>query len=169
MIRKYFPFDKNYLLEKAQLSVEEELSILLVDRCKDYYLRTRNPLGLIDSTVAKIQAHQSVHTETLSEFYGHLCGIYRFKYGDNQLEFLFDGTDHLLKYESDWRETFDEWIDQLAASPLFLRTILELTVFNHGNKKSYLAANRLKTYIEQHFGLKLYRYRGIVETALLSA
>jgi len=164
MKQKYFPLDKNYLLEKAQLSIENDLIIHLIDRCKLYYETTTNPLGLIDDTVACIRAHQSSPTGELSELYRHLCGIYRYKHGDNQLEFLFDGSDHLLKYESDWKLAFDQWLDELVKSPLFIRAILELTVFYSNEHKGALAAGRLKVYIEQHFGLKLYKYRGIVES-----
>ncbi len=164
MIQKYFPFDKNYLLEKAQLSIEKESVIYLINHCKEYYLQTNNPLGLVDDTVAQIQEHETVYKKDLREFYRQLCGIYRYRHGDNQLELLFDGSDHLAKYEADWRNTYRQWLNELVTSPLFVRAILELSVFHPGGRKGQLATNRLKIYIEQHFGIKFYRYRGIVES-----
>ena len=85
MIQKYFPFDKNYILEKAQLDQEEGLVVYLVDFVKAYYLSNYNPLGLEDDTVKAIKDHPTAFTKRLTEFYRHLAGIYRFKYGQNQL------------------------------------------------------------------------------------
>jgi hypothetical protein len=163
MIQKYFPFDKNYLLEKAQLSLEEELVIHLIEHCKSYYLLANNPLGILDDTSLKIMEHQTVYTDRLSEFYRHLCGVYRYKFGNNQLELLFDGSDHIIKYRSDWRSAFISWLDDLCEVPQFIRAVLELTVFYPEDRKADLAANRMKAYIEQYFGIRLYRYKGIVE------
>ena len=163
MIQKYFPFDKNYLLEEAQLSIEQELIIRLTDICKDFYLQTQNPLGIVDDTVSQILNHETRYTNRLSEFYRHICGIYRYLYGNNQLELLFDGRDHSIKYEADWREVFEEWVNELCHVPQFLRAVLELTVFYPEDRRADLAANRMKAYIEQHFGLRLYKYKGITE------
>ncbi len=163
MVQKYFPFDKNYLLERAQLSLEQELIELLIDHCKDYYLQLNNPLGIMDDTTLQILQHKTVYTDRLSEFYRHLCGVYRYKFGDNQLELLFDGRDHLIKYRQDWHETFLNWMKELSDVPQFIRAVLELTVFYPEDRKADLAANRMKAYIEQFFGLRLYRYKGIIE------
>ncbi|MEQ9657913.1 hypothetical protein, partial [Fulvivirga sp.] len=110
MIQKYFPLDKNYILEKAQLDLEEQLILHLIDFSKNFYLDIYNPLGIEDATVKAIKSHKTVYTWRLEEFYRNLAAVYRFKYGQNQLEFLFDGTDHSTKYRQDWEDTFKSWL-----------------------------------------------------------
>jgi hypothetical protein len=94
VLRKFFPSDKNYILEKAQLSLENSLLQYLVDSVKVSYLMRFNSLGLVDDTSQRIQDHTSSDYSHLHEFYRNLAGVYRFKfYHDNQLEFIFDGRD----------------------------------------------------------------------------
>lgn len=162
MKQKYFPLDKNYILEGAQLDQEERLTIYLINFVKAYYEAHSNPLGLLDDTMTQVKEHQTVYTERLSEFYHNLAGIYRFKNGQNQLEFLFDGEDHYDKYVKDWKATFKHWLIEFCEKPNFIRAVLELTVFYPEGRKSELAENRMKTFIHQHFDLKVYKHRGIV-------
>jgi hypothetical protein len=162
MIQKYFSLDKNYILEKAQLDLESELICYLIDFSKDYYQKQCNPLGIEDCTVIAIKEHQTEYTARLEEFYRNLAGVYRFKYGQNQLELLFDGNDHYIKYVEDWKSTFKTWLFDFCLKPNFLRAVLELTVFYPEGRKSELAENRMKTFINQHFELKIYKYKGIV-------
>jgi len=163
MVQKYFKLDKNYILEKAQLDNEEKLVVYLINFVKAYYQANYNPLGLEDATMTKINRHETTYTPRLGDFYRNLAGIYRFKYGDNQLEFLFDGNDHYEKYVKDWKFDFKNWLLEFCAKPNFIKAILELTVFYPEDRKAFLAENRMKVFVEQHFGLKLYKYRGIVE------
>ncbi|MDX1628954.1 MAG: hypothetical protein R3345_09670 [Fulvivirga sp.] len=163
MVNKYFKFDKNYILEAAQLDNEERLVVYMINFVKAYYQVNYNPLGLEDDTMTRINKHQTVYTERLSEFYRNLCGVYRYKFGDNQLEFLFDGTDHYEKYVKDWKADFKQWLEAFCAKPNFIKAVLELTVFFPEDRKAFLVENRMKAFIEQHFQLKLYKYRGITE------
>jgi hypothetical protein len=163
MVRKYFPFDKNYLLEQAQFSEQDSLLNWFIDECKQFYLREYNPLGLMDDTALCIRDHQTIPDTRLHQFYADLSGVYRYRYGDNQLEFLFDGTDHSTKYREDWVRAFKSWTRQLCQSPYFLKAILEITVFNKSAHKVSLAEGRLKFYVEKNFNLRLYIYRGIHE------
>jgi hypothetical protein len=165
MLRKYFPFDKNYILKEAQLQLESELLLHLVEACKQTYLIRCNPLGLIDTSIEKILAHKGRDFSLLQEFYYDLAAIYRYQYGDNQLELLFDGTDHFTKFSNDWREAFRHWLHQFLKSEHFLKAILEATVFYPADRKAHLAANRLKSYYAQHFDLKVYKHRGIMRVA----
>jgi hypothetical protein len=163
MVRKFFPYDKNYLLERAQLELEKVLIPHLIDFVKNYYLLQFNPLGLKDETVLAIEEHQTVYVKELQEFYRCVAAVYRYKYGQNQLELLFDGRDHLCKYKEDWEETFHAWLTSFCETPNFIRAVLELTVFYPKDRKAQLAANRMTHYLHQHFSLKIYKYRGIVE------
>ncbi len=159
---KLFPADKNYILKEAQIALKASLLDYTVDFAKSAYLRYFNPLGLEDDTILKIKAHQSSSNEHLEDFYVHLAGIFRYKYGDNQLEFLFDGTDHYDKYEQDWDSTYKAWLENFAPQLHFLKAVLEATVFYPKDRKAALACNRMKAFITQQFDLKLYRYKGIV-------
>jgi hypothetical protein len=165
MLRKYFPLDKNYILKEAQISLEKELLLLLVNTCKQTYLQRFNPLGIVDSSVAKILAHQEKEFPLLVEFYHHLAAIYRYTHGNNQLELLFDGTDHFTKYSQDWRTGFTSVIHTLLQNDHFLKAILESTVFFPTDRKAHLAANRLKAYMSQTLELKVTRHKGIMRVA----
>lgn len=165
MVHKYFPLDKNYLLETAQLDLERDFIVYLIDYTKKYYLKSCNPLGLEDDTIKAIKKHQTTYTCRLEEFYRNLAGIYRFKYGQNQLEFLFDGVDHKTKYEQDWTATYKKWLSEFCLRPNFVRAVLELTVFYPEERQSLLAENRMKAFITNQFDLKIYKYKGIVKVA----
>ncbi|MEQ9165780.1 MAG: hypothetical protein RLO12_05965, partial [Fulvivirga sp.] len=59
-------------------------------------------------------------------------------------------------------DTFKSWLIDFCLKPNFLRAVLELTVFYPEGRKSELAENRMKAFINQHFELKIYKYKGIV-------
>src|SRR5210317_1798121 len=108
MIRRLFPSDKNYLLLDAQLEQKDALLQYLVGYVKDYYLKNHNPLGLIDDTILEIQKSRNFPAEAFDEFYHDLAAIYRFKYGEVQLEILFDGISHDTKYINEWANFFKQ-------------------------------------------------------------
>lgn len=162
MQRKLFLFDKNHILKEAQLVCKDELLYALVENAKQGYLDLCNPLGLEDDPIRKIKSSNQFDMHLLEEFYEHLAGIYRYKYGSNQLEFMFDGKSHYERYQEDWSITFHEWARGFCRDTNFLKAILEVTVFYPKNRKALLAGNRLKTFITQQFYLKLYKYKGIV-------
>lgn len=163
MIRKFFPLDKNYLLEEAQLSVQDYLLSDLVNRVKEAYTLQHNPLGLMDALSQKISNYKPKNLKPLNAFYLNLAGVYRYKFGDNQLEFLWDGDDHTDKYKEEWSETFINWTTQFCAHHQFLFAVMDLTVFLPLNRKAHLAENRINSFITQFFELKIHKNRGIVE------
>lgn len=163
--KKLFPADKNYILKEVQVKTEPELLEWLVYYVKEYYETFNNPLGLIDNTIETIRSSSFTKTDLFQEFYNDLAGIYRYKHGEVQLAFLFDGDSHYSKYKSEWKVTFMKWVGQLLANRVVMRAFLEITVFGVTNEKQLeLILNRLKIYIEQHFNLKIYKYRGIQST-----
>lgn len=162
MKRKFFPFDKNYLLEQAQLEVKQQLLNELVQMVKEIYLLRYNPLGLIDTSIEKILKTKDYHLDDLAVLYEEMAGVYRYKHSSNQLELLFDGRDHLDKYKDDWSKAFVSWICEFSKSKNFLKAVLETAIFFPEDKQSQLAYSRLKNFISEQFGLKIYKYRGIV-------
>lgn len=162
VLRKFFPRDKNYILEQAQLSLENTLLHYLVDFVKVEYLMRFNALGLVDDTSRRIEQHQGSDYTHLHEFYLSLAGVYRFKYyGDNQLEFLFDGRDPAEKYREEWTATFRQWVKEFCKHEAFIRAILELTVFYPEDYTPQMAGLRLSTFITRTFDVKVDPQKGI--------
>ena len=120
MIQKYFPRDKNYLLKEAQDSTKSSLLFYLLSSVKDAYSQKFNPLGLDDPISQKVKRSRKHHLDCLDEFYDSLAAVYRFKYGENQLQFLFDGRTHIEKYSEDWTETFCDWIREFCSHENFI-------------------------------------------------
>ncbi len=161
MQRKLFPDDKNYILKSVQSSNKEELLIELVTFVKKYYLRHYNPLGLIDDIILKIKNSKPFPFEPFEEFYFDLATIYRFKYGEVQLQFLFDGRSHYEKYAADWEEYFMQNIHSFCSNRFFIRAVLDIGVFHTQDRVAQLAGRRLKYFLNEFFELKVYKYRGI--------
>jgi hypothetical protein len=162
MKRRFFPFDKNYLLENAQMELKDSLLNQMVEIVKDIYLLRYNPLGLKDKSIEKILSTTDYNLEELSTFYDELAGLYRYKYSSNQLELLFDGRDHQEKYQDDWSDSLKKWVIEFSKSKNFLKAVLETAIFFPDDKQSQLAYSRLKNYISDHFGIKIYKHKGIV-------
>ena len=82
--------------------------------------------------------------ELLGSFYWELAGVFRYKAGSNQLEFIFSGRSHYDKYLDDWTEAFEMWIEDFVCSPYFIRAMLEMTIISPDSRAAWLAKDRLK-------------------------
>lgn len=166
MIRKFFPLDKNYVLEEVQLSLESSLLLYLVDFVKVEYLLRCNPLGLMDEMAEKIHHHQSSDFRHLHEFYVNLTGVFRYKfYGDNQLTFIFEGKDPFCKYREEWTGQYKTWTKAFCKHQNFLRAVLDLTVFYPVDSPALMADNRMNAFIDQYFEMKIHPLKGIRKMA----
>jgi len=164
VLRKFFPLDKNYILEEAQLSVKQNLLQHLVDYVKIEYLLKSNPLGIADDAALKIQTHDSVDFRHLDEFYMVLMGVFRFTYySDNQLNFLFDGGNDFVKYKKEWSNQFRKWTKEFCKHPNFLRAVLDLTVFYPADSPMLMVDNRMQAFIAQFFEIKIHPQKGIIK------
>lgn len=164
MLRKFFPRDKNYILEEAQLSLEQPLLQYLVDFVKVEYLLRCNPLGLNDDTVRRVEGHAGAEYTQLREFYMMLAGVYRFKfYSDNQLSFIFDGRDDLEKYRDEWENAFRAWVKEFCQHENFIRAVLELTVFYPEDYTPQMAGLRMSAFITRFFDVKFDPQKGYVK------
>jgi len=161
MESKLFTLDKNYILKEVQIKLKKQLLTNLVNEIKEYYIQNSNPLGLVDPTISSIQNHSSSDIEYLEPFYFELAGIYRLKHGENQLEFLFDGSSHYIKYMEDWEKTFIKWTRKFFKHQHFIRAILEASVLKPVEPIQKNVNIRLKLFLEQFFHLRIYKYRGI--------
>ncbi len=162
MVRKFFQQDKNYLLEEVQLRVKDRLLTTLIDKAILTYQRVHNPLGLNDAFSVKIAHYYPSDLSSLYTFYETLAGVYRFKYGENQLGFLWDGRDHSEKYGEDWSATFDAWMEQLCREMQFAQAVLDLTVFLPVTGAVQLAENRMNAVMLNRFEIRLHKQKGIV-------
>lgn len=160
--RLLFPLDKNYTLKQVQLDVKAQLLQKMIDLVIDHYLRFGNPLGIEDDTVMTIRACNKYALEHFDTFYHELAGVYRYKIGSNQLEFVFSGRSHYDKYLDDWSEAFNIWIEDFLSHHHFIKAVLEMAVFHPKGRVAFLAGNRLKAFLSQYFHLKVYKYRGIL-------
>ena len=169
MESRLFLLDKNYILKQAQRDVQLGMLKATLKEIKDSYFEQHNPLRLMDVTSEKIHAFETEELDTLAEGYQMLAGIYRYQIGDNQLELLFDGSSHYDKYLADWTSTYLSFLKTLCKKRTFLMAALELTVFSGNSQRIGLAQNRLKTAIFDHFGLKVYKHKGIRSYQLKTA
>ena len=162
MIRKFFPLDKNYLLEEAQLSLQDTLLSRLIDQVKSEFEQRTNPLGLLDGFSLKIKNYKCQNLKPLYNFYQNVAAVYRFKYSDNQLEFVWDGRDHQEKYRADWSATFVEWVTEFCKQELFVQAVLDLSVFLPDNRHAHLAENRMNNFMLRQFEVKMHKTKGLV-------
>jgi hypothetical protein len=163
VVRKFFPLDKNYVLEKAQLSLELPLLHYLVDFVKVEYLMRCNPLGVRDEMAVRIEQHNSTDFRHLHEFYLNLMGVFRYKYyGDNQLQFIFEGKDDLNKYQEEWTLQYKAWVKGFCTHHNFLRAVLDLTVFYPADSPVLMVDNRMNAFITEYFEVRIHPLKGIV-------
>ena len=163
MIRKFFAQDRNYLLEEAQLRLQDRLLTELLEKAKTSYEQINNPLGLNDSFSRKISAYNPSSLITLHGFYRSLAGIYRYKFGENQLGFLWDGKDYIEKYVEEWSAVFLDWTSLLCRRRNFVQAVLDLTVFFPGHRQAHLTETRMNAVMLDLFEIKIDKQKGIVE------
>ncbi len=161
--RKLFPADKNYILKQVQSELMDEVLAAGVEQAISNYLQKHNPMGLRDDAIEKIENYSYQRTTVLDEFYLELATIFRYFNHDNQLELLFDGRSHFEDFANEWRTTYLKWIDSFSKQPAFLKAILGATVYYPGEHGARLINNRLKSFINKYFNLKVYKYRGVME------
>ena len=164
MLRKFFPLDKNYILEEAQLSLEPSLLRYLVDFVKVEFLLRSNPLGMMDDMAVRIREHNHSDFRHLHEFYVNLMGVFRYKfYSDNQLEFIFEGKEAYHLYREEWTRQFKEWTKRFCRHHNFLRAVLDLTVFYPSGSPVLMVDNRMNAFIGEFFEVRIHPTKGITK------
>jgi len=162
LLKKFFPLDKNYLLENAQHRLEHQLLFSLVNAVIEHYETKINPLGLVDSFTLKIRSYRPESFGALHDFYEKLSAIYRYKYGANQLEFLWDGSDHSEYYQKIWQRTFTEWTEKFCREDLFIQAVLDLTVFFPKDGSTQMIENRMNHFVLKFFEIKIHKVKGLM-------
>ncbi|MCH6234135.1 hypothetical protein [Cognataquiflexum rubidum] len=160
MIQKLFPLDKNYILRQAQSILEEQMLEVMVFELKKSYTQLYNPLMLMDETFAKILDTYEYPKDRLRMIYRQLCGIYRFKNRDNQLELLFDGRTHLEKFQEDWSLQLIQWVHELGYHEQYVKTMLRMTLLFDTESRAEWSENHCKFFINEYFELKIIKRKG---------
>ncbi len=160
MIQKLFPLDKNYILRHAQSVLEEEMIDRMVFELKRSYTFLYNPLRLMDQTYAQILDTYDFPRERARMIYRQLCGIYRYKHGDNQLELLFDGRTHFEKFQEDWSDALVGYVQELGIHEQYVKTMLRMTLLFDTETRAEWAENHCKAFINQYFELKVVKRQG---------
>ncbi|UXX79260.1 hypothetical protein N7E81_18050 [Reichenbachiella carrageenanivorans] len=161
-----FDKDKNILLKTAQDQIFTDLAQRLVSITIQKYSIHFNPLGLVDDTYQQILDYQFENIEELEGIYENLCVAYRYKYGDNQLEIIWDGKSHEEKYKEEWGETFDRWAHDLTENPSVIKGILQLTIFNESKRNLTFVRNAVKGLINEYFEIKILKRNGVKRVIL---
>lgn len=160
MFPKLFPLDKNYILRQAQATVQENLIGIMVEELRKSYTRMYNPLGLMDDTYLEIMTNLDYPKDAIKIIYKQLAGIYRYKFGSNQLELLFDGKSHLEKYQEEWSDQLVKWIKEMGLCESYVKTMLRMTLLNNSETKAVFAENHCKSYINGFFQVKIIKRNG---------
>ena len=166
MIDKLFPLDKNYILRQAQYALEEELMDQMIYELKRSYTNLYNPLQLMDQTYHRILDTFEFPKDRIQLIYRQLCGIYRFKNRDNQLELLFDGRSHFDKFKEEWESAFVLWVQELGQHEQYVKTMLRMTLLYDTESRADWAENHCKAFINQHFDLKVIKRHGELKLKL---
>jgi hypothetical protein len=160
MIQKLFPLDKNYILRQAQSVMEEVLLDRMVAELKASYTQVYNPLQLMDKTYRSILEREAFPRERVQVIYRQLCGVYRYRHGENQLELLFDGRTHVEKFQEDWSEALLGYVQQLGQHEPYVKTMLRMTLLFDTDSRAEWAENHCKAFINQFFDLKVIKRQG---------
>ncbi|MCC5930107.1 MAG: hypothetical protein JJU28_12730 [Cyclobacteriaceae bacterium] len=160
--RRLFPHDKNYILMQAQEDMRKALLRDMVEMVKANYEAFHNPLGLIDDTILQIRQSKRYPVEPFMDFYHDLSVIYRYKFGEVQLEFIWDGRSHYQKYCDDWQVYFKQSVSQLCHTESFVKVVLAISVFMKPGTRNKLVKNRLRNLLTQRFELKINKQKGLI-------
>lgn len=162
--QKYFAGDKNYLLKTVQAFNKEILLNLWTSAAFSGYQQSENPMGLEDDFTILLREKISEGKIILDEPYDLLAAIYRFKYGDNQLAFMWDGRTHMQFYDELWKETFSEWCRELCLKPEVYRAIVKASLADEKTNSEFLKSS-LKRAILQKFKVRITRSQSLIAKA----
>ncbi len=146
------------MLRAAQGFVEPQLLNYWVEKALDCYNVNENPMGLVDDFILELRSVKSFNTEFLIELYTLLAAIYRFKKGNNQLEFIWDGRSHYEVYAENWRVEFEEWMHIFCNQPEVYRAIIKICVLKYETNSKFLFYG-IRRIILSHFNVEIGRNR----------
>jgi len=162
LVRKFFPLDKNYILEQAQFRSKQYLLSSLYQLAARCWTARQNPMGLQDQLSEKVMNYCSRSLDGLNAYYELTAAVYRFRHGSNQLELIWDGTDTADRYAEEWEHSFLSWSREYCKDPIFFQSILDLTVFLDANKDVRLLSLRMQRFLLSRFELRYSPAKGLI-------
>ncbi len=153
---KYFPADKNYLLKTVQAFSKQALMEKWASHAYEGYMCQENPLGLEDDFTIQIKSEIHKGVAILDETYDLLAAVYRYKYGENQLSFLWDGRTHMEYYDDEWRKAFIQWATTLSTHRDVYRTIIKAAMADTRMNTDFLSLT-LRRFVLKYFNVRLTR------------
>ena len=162
MAEKQFQNDKNYILKNIQTECRNEFLMNLIRKSVNAYEQKSNSLKLNDSISNYLKKNNIKDFNNLNFFYRKLSAIYRFKYGETQLSFLWDGRSHEDYYKERWRSFFTVETEKLINNISILKMILSVTVFNLGKDRILSSQYKLSSYIRKNFNAQVFKRKGVI-------
>ena len=153
MWQKSFESDKNEILRSVQYEQKDVLLRQTIYIAIRNFLKIENPLAIEDDFVLKLKNNRNYNTSCLNEFYRFIADNYRYSRSDNQLEFIWDGTQHADLFRLEWYKYYKMLINDLAYHPFFNRLIIKSTILN-ANKNQVLLNNLIIRIIKSDLGIK---------------
>jgi hypothetical protein len=160
----FFPYDKNYILKEAQLKSKELLLNDTVLITRDIFEKLENPMGLVDDFMLELRNENVFDLQSLDKFYELASVIYRFKFGNNQLSFIWDGSSHFEQYQKEWTEKYHQWVFEFAQSKTFRRIILKSCILEKGQNHSMLTGH-LNRFLLSKYNLKVNKNQQLKKAA----
>lgn len=153
---RYFSADKNYLLKTVQAFSKHALLEKWAFEAFNGYMQQENPLGLEDDFTLSIKSEIPKGSFILEDIYDIVAAVYRYKHGDNQLSFLWDGRTHMEHYDDEWRTTFHSWVIALCQNKEVYRTIIKAAMADNQTNTDFLAIT-MRRFVLKHFNVRLTR------------
>jgi hypothetical protein len=153
---RYFSADKNYLLKTVQAFSKHLLLEKWANEAYNGYMCQENPLGLEDDFTLSIKSDMTKGVYILEDLYDAIAAVYRYKHGDNQLSFLWDGRTHMEHYDEEWRTTFQNWCTTLCQHKEVYRTIIKAAMADQKTNTDFLAMT-MRRFVLKHFNVRLTR------------
>ncbi len=165
-MQKYFPLDKNYILESAQKDSRDNFFSLLSHLIKVYYFKIFNPLNLNDEVSTRINNLKGLPENEFSLFYDNLAAIYRLQHADNQLELLWDGTSHYAKFRKDWEIFYSSKLSSFLSDRNLLKVLIKQLLSASSNH--HFLNIYLREYLETLFQIRIDRRKKTDKILLLA-
>ena len=153
---RYFPADKNYLLKTVQAFSKHALVQQWALEAFNGYMLQENPLGLEDDFTISIKSEIGNGAFILEDIYDLIAAVYRYKHGDNQLSFLWDGRTHMEHYDEEWRKTFLSWIKTLCQNKEIYRSVIKAAMADNTTNTDFLAVS-VRRFVLRYFDVRLTR------------
>ena len=162
MLKNLFISDKNYLLQEVQIQSRDKLiQEFILKAIREYQIKN-NPLGIEDNMVESLKNYEVGNKNDFYYFYNKIAGIYRYRSGENQLSFIWDGRNHKEFYKENWTNFFKSEIKSMLKKSSFIKIILNLTALKGTSESLKKLHYKLSDLVRKKFHIQVFKRKGIV-------